>query len=123
MEETYTIIGLNCAHCGSKIEEAINKLDEIESAVLNFPMKTLKIKGNISDDTLEKINKTAGKIEAGVKIVPKIKLQLLSTYTSIIMNTANAAAVTVMNTLMSMNTIIPTLTAKTKAIPVKLFPL
>lgn len=73
MEETYTIIGLNCAHCGSKIEEAINKLDEIESAVLNFPMKTLKIKGNISDDTLEKINKTAGKIEAGVKIVPKDK--------------------------------------------------
>lgn len=73
MEETYTIIGLNCAHCGSKIEEAINKLDEIESAVLNFPMKTLKIKGTISDDTLEKINKTAGKIEAGVKIVPKDK--------------------------------------------------
>lgn len=73
MEETYTIIGLNCAHCGSKIEEAINKLDEIESAILNFPMKTLKIKGNISDDTLEKINKTAGKIEAGVKIVPKDK--------------------------------------------------
>lgn len=71
MEKTYTIIGLDCAHCGSKIEEEINKLDGIESAVLNFPMKTLKIKGNISGDTLEIINKTAGKIEAGVKIVPK----------------------------------------------------
>lgn len=71
MEKTYTIIGLDCAHCGSKIEEAINKLDGIESAVLNFPMKTLKINGNISGDTLEIINKTAGKIEAGVKIVPK----------------------------------------------------
>lgn len=71
MEKTYAIIGLDCAHCGSKIEEAINKLDGIESAILNFPMKTLKIKGNISGDTLEIINKTAGKIEAGVKIVPK----------------------------------------------------
>lgn len=71
MEKTYTIIGLDCAHCGSKIEEEINKLDGIESAVLNFPMKTLKIKGNISGDTLEIINKTAGKIEAEVKIVPK----------------------------------------------------
>lgn len=71
MEKTYTIIGLDCAHCGSKIEEEINKLDGIESVVLNFPMKTLKIKGNISGDTLEIINKTAGKIEAGVKIVPK----------------------------------------------------
>lgn len=73
MEKTYAIIGLDCAHCGVKIEEAINKLDGIESAVLNFPLKTLKIKGEISADMLEMINKTAGKIEAGVEIVPRDK--------------------------------------------------
>ena len=39
MEKTYEIRNLGCAHCGGKIEEAINKLEEIESAVLNFLMK------------------------------------------------------------------------------------
>ena len=70
MEQIYSIKNLGCAHCAAKIEEAINKLDGIESASLNFPLMKLKVIGNITDDTLNIINKTANSIEAGVEIIP-----------------------------------------------------
>lgn len=71
MEKTYSIKNLGCAHCGGKIEEAINKMDGIEKAVLNFPMMKLKVVGNITDDTLTQMNKIANSIEAGVEFVPE----------------------------------------------------
>lgn len=71
MEKTYLIKSLGCAHCGGKIEEAINKMDGIEKAVLNFPMMKLKVVGNITDDTLAQMNKIANSIEAGVEFVPE----------------------------------------------------
>ena len=70
MEKVFSISNLDCAHCGAKIEEAINKLEGIESAVLNFPMKKFKIKGDITDELLTEINKVASSIEAGVVISP-----------------------------------------------------
>lgn len=71
MEKTYLIKNLGCAHCGGKIEEAINKMNGIEKAVLNFPMMKLKVVGNITDDTLAQMNKIANSIEAGVEFVPE----------------------------------------------------
>lgn len=68
MEKNYNILNLGCAHCGGKIEEAIRKLDGIEEAVLNFPLRKIKIKGEITDALLEEINRIADKIEAGVII-------------------------------------------------------
>ena len=70
MEKIFLISNLDCAHCGAKIEEAINKLEGIESAVLNFPMKKFKIKGDITDELLTEINRVASSIEAGVVISP-----------------------------------------------------
>ena len=71
MEKTYLIKNLGCAHCGGKIEEAINKMDGIEKAVLNFPMMKLKVVGNITDNTLTQMNKIANSIETGVEFVPE----------------------------------------------------
>lgn len=68
MEKTYEIQNLGCAHCGGKIEEAIKKLDGVEDANLNFPMRKIKVKGNITDELLVKMNELAGKIESGVII-------------------------------------------------------
>ncbi|HRU99002.1 MAG TPA: heavy metal translocating P-type ATPase [Ruminococcus sp.] len=65
----YTINNLDCAHCGAKIEEALNHLDGIESAQLNFPMKTITLHGVITDDTLRIINEKANEIEPGVEII------------------------------------------------------
>lgn len=68
MEKTYEIHNLGCAHCGGKIEEAIRKLDGVDDANLNFPMRKIKVRGDITDELLVKMNKLAGKIEAGVVI-------------------------------------------------------
>lgn len=71
MYKTYLIKNLDCAHCGAKIEEALNRLDCIESAELIFASKKLKINGNIGSDILRVINRTARKIEADVEFVPE----------------------------------------------------
>ena len=68
MEKYYSISNLDCAHCGAKIEEAIRKLEGVESAVLNFPLKKFKIKGEVTDELLARINEVANSIEAGVVI-------------------------------------------------------
>ena len=70
MERYFSVKNLDCAHCGAKIEEAIGKIDGVESAVLNFPLRKLKIIGNITDELLHRINTTANSIEAGVVIAP-----------------------------------------------------
>lgn len=70
MEKSFEIHNLGCAHCGGKIEDAIKKLDGVEDAILNFPMRKIKIKGDITETLLEEINRIADKIEAGVEIVP-----------------------------------------------------
>jgi len=69
MEKTFIINNLDCAHCGAKIEEAIGRLEGVESAVLNFPMKKLKVTGELSEDILELMNRTARAIEPDVEIV------------------------------------------------------
>ena len=69
MEHNFVINNLDCAHCGAKIEEAINRLDGVESAVLNYPLKKMKICGNITDELLKLINETARAIEPEVEIV------------------------------------------------------
>ncbi|MBQ3139350.1 MAG: heavy metal translocating P-type ATPase [Ruminococcus sp.] len=70
MEKSFEIRNLGCAHCGGKIEDAIKKLDGVEDAILNFPMRKIKIKGDITETLLEEINRIADKIEVGVEIVP-----------------------------------------------------
>lgn len=73
MEKNYIVKNLDCAHCGGKIEEAIAAFDEIDSAVLNFPMRKLKVIGNITVETEKRMNEAARKIEAEVEIVPETK--------------------------------------------------
>ena len=71
MEKTFIIKNLDCAHCGGKIEDALNRLDGVDSAVLNFPMRKLRISGNIDEKLVSLINSTASAIETGVEIVPE----------------------------------------------------
>jgi Cd2+/Zn2+-exporting ATPase len=70
MDKSYEIQNLDCAHCGAKIEEAIRKLEGVEEAVLNFPLKKLRIKGEHSEELLRQMNDTARSIEPEVVIVP-----------------------------------------------------
>lgn len=71
MEKVYTVRNLDCANCAGKIEAAINQLSEVDSAVLVFATKKLRIKGKNDENTLDLLNRTAKKIESAVEIVPE----------------------------------------------------
>ncbi len=64
--KVYSIKNLDCAHCASKIEAAVNELEEVEEAVLVFTAKKFRIKAAHTPDLFEKIAKLCDKIEPGV---------------------------------------------------------
>lgn len=43
MNKKYVLDGLDCAHCAEKIADKLRKIDGVESAVINFTMKTLSL--------------------------------------------------------------------------------
>jgi len=44
--EKFSVRGLDCAACGVKIERELNRLDSVETAVLDFARLTLHVKTN-----------------------------------------------------------------------------
>lgn len=67
--KVYSIKNLDCAHCASKIEAAINEMEEVEEAVLVFTAKKFKIKARHSDSLFDRIMKKCDDIEPGVMLV------------------------------------------------------
>lgn len=75
MEKMYIVKNLDSAHCGGKIEAAIADFEKIESASLNFPMRKLRVVGEITPATEKKMFRTARKIEAEVELVPEAEAE------------------------------------------------
>ncbi len=48
MKKAFKLEGIDCANCAAKLERAVNKIDGIENAVVNF--MTTKLTFDISDD-------------------------------------------------------------------------
>ena len=72
MKIKYKIEGLDCANCAAKIEEAISKLDGVNSVRVSFLSE--KVKFDLRDDInleelIAKSNEIADKIEPGSKIL------------------------------------------------------
>ena len=72
MKKKFKFEGLKCANCAAKIEEAIGKLDGVESVRVSYLSE--KVKFDLEDDIdldnlIEKANEIADKIEPGSKIV------------------------------------------------------
>lgn len=64
--------GLNCANCAGKIEDKVNKLTDVDEAVLNFSTKLLLItpKEGVSEKELEeKVEKIVLDLEPDVKVI------------------------------------------------------
>ncbi|HBR03058.1 MAG TPA: heavy metal transporter [Ruminiclostridium sp.] len=61
MKKTFLLEGLDCANCAAKMEKAINALDGVSRATVNFMTTKLVIEGE--DE------KMAGIIEAAKKVV------------------------------------------------------
>lgn len=65
MKKTFRLEGLECANCAAKMEKAINELDGVKEATVNFMTTKLVIEGE--DEKMPAI------IEAAEKIVKKIE--------------------------------------------------
>jgi len=65
MKKTFKLEGLGCANCASKMETAINKLDGVTNATVNF--LTTKMVIEVEDEKLETV------IAAAEKIIKKIE--------------------------------------------------
>lgn len=65
MKKSFRLEGLDCANCAAKMEAAINKLDGVKEASVNFMTTKLVIEGD--DDKMPEI------IEEAKKIVRKIE--------------------------------------------------
>lgn len=82
MKKIYSIEGLKCSHCASKIQEQIKNLSEVENCTLNFYTKklTLDIKDNTNEtELLNTINKISSKLEKGSKIFEFSENQISNT--------------------------------------------
>ncbi len=70
MKKDFKIVGLDCANCASKIEEAVKKIDGVSNVTLNFINE--KLSYTVDDDNDEfiynKIIKTIDSIEDGVSL-------------------------------------------------------
>lgn len=71
MKRTYKIEDLCCANCAAKMEAAIQKLDTVDEAVINFMSQRLTLVADEScfSETLDKAEKIIKKIEPDCKLV------------------------------------------------------
>ena len=53
MKKKFKITGLDCGHCASRLEEALNKISGIENAKVNF--LTQKVTIEAADDNMDRI--------------------------------------------------------------------
>lgn len=72
MKKTYKLRDLDCANCAAKMENAINKLPEVESATVSF--LTQKMTVNYADGTdeatvLAAIKKLIRKVEPDCEVL------------------------------------------------------
>jgi len=65
MKKKFLLEGLGCANCAAKMERAINELDGVGNATVNFITTKLVIEGD--DDKMDNI------IAASEKIIKKIE--------------------------------------------------
>ena len=70
MKKTYLLEGEDCANCAAEVERNVAKLDNVNSASVNF--LTLKMVLDVNeegfDETYKKIVKTVKKTEPDVEI-------------------------------------------------------
>lgn len=60
MKKRFILNGLECANCAAKIEHAVNKLDGVKEATVNFMTQKLVIEGE--DEKMPTIMQEAEKI-------------------------------------------------------------
>lgn len=71
MKKVFKLQDLDCANCAAKMEDAINKMEDVNSARVNFMTQKLTI--DIDDDkfeaTMDAVQKAMAKVEPDCVIV------------------------------------------------------
>lgn len=68
MKKTFRLIGLDCANCAAKMENAIQKLPDVGSVSINF--MTTKMVLEAADDKMESV------LSAATAIIKKLEPQV-----------------------------------------------
>ena len=70
MKSRFKIIGIDCANCAAELERAIQKVEGIESANINFMAERMELEYDESqkEEILKKVNKVIKREEPDVKI-------------------------------------------------------
>ena len=73
MKKTFKLIDLDCANCAAKMENAISRIEGVESATVSFMAQKLTITADDDkfDDIMKKAVKLCKKIEPDCEIVLK----------------------------------------------------
>ena len=71
MKKVFKLEGLDCAHCATKIEEKVSKLEGVKSVVINFMTTKMTLESvdeNIVD-VVEKVKKLINEVEPDVNMI------------------------------------------------------
>ena len=73
MKKTFKLIDLDCAHCAAKMEDAVNKIDGVTSATVNFLAQKMVIEGDDArfDEIVKEAVKACHKVEPDCEVVVK----------------------------------------------------
>lgn len=71
MKKIYKLQDLDCANCAAKMENAINKIDGVESATVSFMTQKLTIEADESllDEIMKKAVKVCRRVEPDCRII------------------------------------------------------
>lgn len=71
MKKVYKLQDLDCANCAAKMERAINKIDGVERASVNFLTQRLAVEAdeNRFEEIMDEIAKACRKVEPECKIL------------------------------------------------------
>lgn len=71
MKKSFKLSELDCANCAAKMEAAINKLDSVDSATINFMSQRLILEAadDKFNEAVDLAQKAINKVERGCKIV------------------------------------------------------
>lgn len=71
MKRSFKLSEVDCANCAAKMETAINKLDAVDNATINFMSQRLTIEADEDkfEEVLEQAQKAINKVERDCKII------------------------------------------------------
>ena len=71
MKKKFKLQDLDCANCAAKMEEAIQKIDGVNDASVNFMMQKMTIDADDSkfDDIMKEVVTVCAKVEPDCKIL------------------------------------------------------